>query len=87
MVCCTNVQESNLMKHQQLCRQQTNIEIELLGRRPIVKEDLIPSVRNLSALASLYHSVVRDQPLCSSIFFRVCIHPLSCLCRHGSQDN
>ncbi|KAF5352783.1 hypothetical protein D9756_006065 [Leucocoprinus leucothites] len=49
--------ESNLMKQQQLCRQQTNIEIELLGRRPIEKEDLIPSVRNLSALATLYRSV------------------------------
>ncbi|KXN85672.1 putative exocyst complex component sec8 [Leucoagaricus sp. SymC.cos] len=49
--------ESDLMKQQQLCRQQTNIEIELLGRRPIVKEDLIPSVRNLSALSSLYRSI------------------------------
>ncbi len=46
------------MKQQQLCRQQTNIEIELLGRRPIEKEDLIPSVRNLSSLATLYRSVV-----------------------------
>ncbi|KAF9447796.1 exocyst complex component sec8 [Macrolepiota fuliginosa MF-IS2] len=50
-------QESDMSKQQQLCRQQTNIEIELLGRQPIVREDLIPSVRNLSALASLYHSV------------------------------
>ncbi|KAJ3563576.1 hypothetical protein NP233_g8850 [Leucocoprinus birnbaumii] len=49
--------ESDLLKQQQLCRQQTNIEIELLGRRPIEKEDLIPSVRNLSALATLYRSV------------------------------
>lgn len=49
--------ENDLMKQQQLCRQQTNIEIELLGRRPIEKEDLIPSVRNLSSLATLYRSV------------------------------
>lgn len=46
------------MKQKQLCRQQTNIELELLGRRSIVKEDLIASVRNLSALATLYRSVV-----------------------------
>ncbi|EKM84205.1 hypothetical protein AGABI1DRAFT_52016 [Agaricus bisporus var. burnettii JB137-S8] len=49
--------ENDFLKQKQLCRQQTNIELELLGRRSIVREDLIASVRNLSALATLYRSV------------------------------
>lgn len=50
-------EESNGSKLQQLCRQETNIELELLHQSVINKSDLIPSVRNLAALASLYHSV------------------------------
>jgi len=70
-----------VIKQQQLCRQQTNIEIELLGRRPIGKEDLIPSVKNLSSLATLYHSVV--------CLFEVSLpHRLhKSMLRHGSRSS
>lgn len=43
----------------QLCRQETHLENSLLGEGAVGKDDLIVSIRNLSALASLYHSVVR----------------------------
>ncbi|KDR85374.1 hypothetical protein GALMADRAFT_234199 [Galerina marginata CBS 339.88] len=42
---------------QQLYRQETNIELEFLGDKPLAKEDLVFSTRNLTALASLHHSV------------------------------
>ncbi|PIL31730.1 hypothetical protein GSI_06434 [Ganoderma sinense ZZ0214-1] len=41
----------------QLCRQETHLENSLLGEGAISKDDLIVSIRNVSALASLYHSV------------------------------
>ncbi|KAH9944194.1 Sec8 exocyst complex component-specific domain-containing protein [Epithele typhae] len=41
----------------QLCRQETHLESSLLGEGAVSKDDLVPSVRNVSALASLYHSV------------------------------
>lgn len=43
---------------QQVCRQETHLENSLLGEGAVGKHDLIPSIRNVSALASLYHSVV-----------------------------
>ncbi|TFK77269.1 hypothetical protein BDN72DRAFT_784268 [Pluteus cervinus] len=49
--------ESDTAKQQQLCRQETNIELELLRQTKIRPSDLIPSIKNLAALASLYHSV------------------------------
>ncbi|KAI0361385.1 hypothetical protein OH77DRAFT_1417634 [Trametes cingulata] len=42
---------------QQLCRQETHLENSLLGEGAVTKHDLITSIRNVSALASLYHSV------------------------------
>lgn len=42
----------------QLCRQETHLENSLLGEGAVGKSDLVTSVRNVSALASLYHSVV-----------------------------
>ncbi|EIW64251.1 exocyst subunit SEC8 [Trametes versicolor FP-101664 SS1] len=42
---------------QQVCRQETHLENSLLGEGAVGKHDLIPSIRNVSALASLYHSV------------------------------
>ncbi|TFK86165.1 hypothetical protein K466DRAFT_493353 [Polyporus arcularius HHB13444] len=41
----------------QLCRQETHLENSLLGEGAVGKDDLIVSIRNVSALASLYHSV------------------------------
>ncbi|KZT02404.1 uncharacterized protein LAESUDRAFT_730147 [Laetiporus sulphureus 93-53] len=41
----------------QLCRQEAHLEQSLLGDRSVEKADLVVSARNLSALASLYHSV------------------------------
>ncbi|TBU63725.1 Sec8 exocyst complex component-specific domain-containing protein [Dichomitus squalens] len=41
----------------QLCRQETHLENSLLGEGAVSKNDLIVSIRNVSALASLYHSV------------------------------
>ena len=43
----------------QLCRQETHLENSLLGEGAVSKDDLVASIRNVSALASLYHSVVR----------------------------
>lgn len=48
---------SEVDKQHQLCRQETHIEFGLMGRKTLVKEDLVPSIRNLAALASLYRSV------------------------------
>ncbi|OSD03299.1 hypothetical protein PYCCODRAFT_1444640 [Trametes coccinea BRFM310] len=42
---------------QQMCRQETHLENSLLGEGAVGKHDLIASIRNVSALASLYHSV------------------------------
>ncbi|KAI0720009.1 Sec8 exocyst complex component-specific domain-containing protein [Cerioporus squamosus] len=41
----------------QLCRQETHLENSLLGEGAVGKDDLIVSIRNVSALASLYHSI------------------------------
>ncbi|KAG6855659.1 hypothetical protein H0H87_012345 [Tephrocybe sp. NHM501043] len=49
--------EEDSAKLLQLCRQETNLEMELLGWRAIEQPDLIVSVRNLASLAALYRSV------------------------------
>ncbi|KAK0208187.1 exocyst complex component sec8 [Desarmillaria ectypa] len=49
---------SNISTQQQLCRQETNLELDFLGQDTVKETDLVPSIRNLSALASLYRSVV-----------------------------
>ncbi|KAJ7630763.1 exocyst complex component sec8 [Roridomyces roridus] len=50
-------QETDSSQQQQLCRQETNLEMDFLGQNTIQHPDLIVSVRNLAALASLYRSV------------------------------
>ncbi|KAF8213248.1 exocyst complex component sec8 [Mycena galopus ATCC 62051] len=52
-----NTPETDPSKQQQLCRQETNLEMDLLGQGTIQHSDLIVSIRNLGALASLYRSV------------------------------
>ncbi|KAF6766580.1 Sec8 exocyst complex component-specific domain-containing protein [Ephemerocybe angulata] len=52
-----NLSECDTAKEKQLCRQETNIELEYLRQQNIQREDLIASNRNLSALASLYRSM------------------------------
>ncbi|KAI9461755.1 Sec8 exocyst complex component-specific domain-containing protein [Boletus coccyginus] len=42
---------------QQLCRQESHLEMAYLAQCPVDKGDLNPSVRNISALCSLYRSV------------------------------
>ncbi|KAJ7071200.1 exocyst complex component sec8 [Mycena amicta] len=49
--------ENDLPKQQQLCRQETNLEMDFLGQNAIQRTDLVVSIRNLGALASLYRSV------------------------------
>ncbi|KAI0654199.1 Sec8 exocyst complex component-specific domain-containing protein [Cubamyces menziesii] len=49
--------DAPLSMKQQLCRQETHLENSLLGEGAVGKHDLISSIRNVSALASLYHSV------------------------------
>ncbi|KAJ6574932.1 Sec8 exocyst complex component-specific domain-containing protein [Mycena capillaripes] len=49
--------ETDSSKQQQLCRQETNLEMDLLGQNTIQHSELVVSVRNLGALASLYRSV------------------------------
>jgi exocyst complex component 4 len=41
-----------------MCRQETHLELQLLGQGTVTKGDMVASPRNLSALGSLYHSVV-----------------------------
>lgn len=57
--------QSDLSLQQQLCKQETNLELGFLGQKNLTKSDLVPSVRNLAGLASLYHSIVRDLILSS----------------------
>ncbi|KAF8917620.1 Sec8 exocyst complex component-specific domain-containing protein [Mucidula mucida] len=45
------------MTAHQLCRQESNIEIDFLGQDTIAKKDLVPSTRNIAALARLYKSL------------------------------
>ncbi|KAF7306760.1 Sec8 exocyst complex component specific domain-containing protein [Mycena indigotica] len=49
--------ESDLPKQQRLCKQETHLELNFLGQTDIKRTDLIVSIRNLGALASLYRSV------------------------------
>ncbi|KAJ6627103.1 Sec8 exocyst complex component-specific domain-containing protein [Mycena sp. CBHHK59/15] len=49
--------ENDLSKQQQLFRQETNLEMDFLGQNTIQSSDLVISIRNLAALASLYRSV------------------------------
>lgn len=53
---------------QQVCRQETHLENSLLGEGAVSKHDLVISVRNVSALANLYHSVVSlwSSPSCQT---------------------
>jgi len=54
-----NTQESDAVQQQhQMCRQETHLEVQLLGQGTVTKGDVISSPRNLSALGSLYRSVV-----------------------------
>lgn len=55
--------DANSGSRHQLCKQECHLEGQLLGERTIGKDELISSTRNLSSLASLYHSVVRT--ICS----------------------
>ena len=41
-----------------MCRQETHLELQLLGQGTVTKGDMVASPRNLSALGSLYRSVV-----------------------------
>lgn len=45
-------------KSQTLCHQEGHLEANLLGERSIKRDELIASVRDLSTMASLHHSVV-----------------------------
>lgn len=51
--------ESDVAKRMQLYNQETHFEAMLLGQSTIQKKDLVASTKNLSALCSLYRSVVR----------------------------
>ena len=42
-----------------MCRQETHLEMQLLGFGTVSKKDIIVQPRNLAALGSLYRSVVR----------------------------
>ncbi|KAK0506252.1 exocyst complex component sec8 [Armillaria luteobubalina] len=52
-----SISPNDSSKQQQLCRQETNLELDFLSQDTVKETDLIPSIRNLSALASLYRSV------------------------------
>ncbi|KAF8632974.1 hypothetical protein AX15_001571 [Amanita polypyramis BW_CC] len=44
-------------KHAQLSQQETEIELEILGQDTLSQSDLLPNIRQISALAVLYRSV------------------------------
>lgn len=52
-------QEPDDLRQQELYRQETQIEMNFLEQKKICKGDLISSMRDLAALASLHRSVVR----------------------------
>lgn len=64
------------MTAHQLCRQESNIEIDFLGQDTIAKKDLVPSTRNIAALARLYKSLV-------SLFRFLGMRRVLTICRHG----
>ncbi|KAH7930548.1 exocyst complex component sec8 [Leucogyrophana mollusca] len=49
--------ESNTVIRQQLCRQETHLEMSFLSQASINKSDLVASTRKLAALCGLYRSV------------------------------
>jgi len=52
-----STEDADSPKQQQLCRQETELELNFVGRETVSQTDLVPSTRNLAALASLYRSV------------------------------
>ncbi|KAF5385527.1 hypothetical protein D9757_005437 [Collybiopsis confluens] len=52
-----NTPEDNIPQQQQLWRQETHLEQDFLGQRQMDNTDLIPSIRNLVYLASMYRSI------------------------------
>jgi exocyst complex component 4 len=57
-LCDVLIDEKSSVPAAQLCRQESHLECQLAGDRTIHKDEIVSSTRNLSALASLYHSVV-----------------------------
>jgi exocyst complex component 4 len=53
-------QEPNDFRQQELYRQETQIEMDFLEQKKMSNADLISSMRDLAALASLHRSVVRS---------------------------
>jgi hypothetical protein len=58
-LCLMLLRKNDATKNRALCRQETRMEIDLLGTKTINKSDVIQSLRNVSALATLYQSLVR----------------------------
>jgi hypothetical protein len=54
----TSRQEDDATDQLRLSRKETSMEMKFLGQNTVHKEDLVPSIRNLSSLGSLYRSVV-----------------------------
>ncbi|KAF5374943.1 hypothetical protein D9758_000454 [Tetrapyrgos nigripes] len=49
--------EHNADKQEELCRQETQLELGCLGQNRVSKIELVPSVRNLASLANLYQTI------------------------------
>ncbi|KIK70793.1 hypothetical protein GYMLUDRAFT_32854 [Collybiopsis luxurians FD-317 M1] len=52
-----NTAEDNIPQQQQLWRQETHLEQDFLGGKQMTSADLVPSIRNLVYLASMYRSI------------------------------
>ena len=63
----SQVRGFDLVNQHRMCRQETHLEMQLLGFGTISRKDVIVQPRNLAALGSLYRSVVR-LPLRRRIF-------------------
>ncbi|KAF7967561.1 hypothetical protein HWV62_33943 [Athelia sp. TMB] len=49
--------EKDVAQQQQMCRQETHLEVQLLGQGTVTKSDILPSPRSHSLLGTLYRSL------------------------------
>jgi exocyst complex component 4 len=58
VVVLTGALKDDTSKQLQLCSQETQLELELLGHQAISQKNVIPSLRNLAEIAALYDMIL-----------------------------
>jgi hypothetical protein len=51
-----------------MCRQETHLELQLLGQETVAKGDIVAPPKNISALGGLYRSVVSLLVFCKRLW-------------------